>query len=482
MNFWRRLLLPWQVTGRIARWAALVLGVAAVLGASAFVLFSHQNDVWVRAAGIVGLAQAMVWMFMTNVVLITIDAHQLRLPGITRHVVLGVAINIVLAVLLPALLIGASAGHGFAVAVIIALLSMAGLLHNLLPRYVGLVLFGAWLMVIMNWAAILRSIRADFVLWALPALALVVAAVAVCWRGLVITAKPPQVSRNSPPALRLGRMLATASGGRRAAQRFDGRAGWFQTRVDLRDCGPGHPVQSLRMALGGAGTPQNFMGWLRKSVGIVFSLAMLILWLLVLGLRGQDVVGGVESGGTMALLGVVAGICVMQVVTSSTYLTARWRQVNAELPLLALLPKLGNHVKRDVLRAVLWPAMRVLLVATLLVLVVVARVRQQAIDIFSVLVIVTAAAQVIAFSLHVVGDGRRHARDSRVAGILGLVLFFLGVTAVVLWSHPGNAPPLLGVLWQVLFAGWLIEVVMLFRVGYRGWRGLQRRPHPFLVN
>lgn len=125
--------------------------------------------------------------------------------------------------------------------------------------------------------------------------------------------------------------------------------------------------------------------------------------------------------------------------------------------------------------------MRTLLVAAALVLVIIARVHQRAIDIFAVLVVVTAAAQVVAFSLHVLGGDSRRMWESRVAGILALVLFLLGVLAVVFSSNRGNASPLPVVLWPVLLAGWLVEVALLFRLGRRGWHGLQQRAHPFLV-
>jgi hypothetical protein len=489
MNLWQALVLPWQLNQRGMRWMVLVLLGVAVTGATAFAVFSDKPDMWVRLADMAGLVEGLIWSAcLTHTVLLTVDAHQLRVPGITGRAVVGLVLNGALGSLLPALVIGAFNGHFVTVTVLIALSCVCGFLYSLLPRVAGFALFVILFNTIIDHSWRQWPARADFLVWAVPVLVSGLILIAVCWRRLIFAPNPYRASRNAPPVLRIGRMASTAHAGRSGIAAIRSRPDWLQARPDLHGCGPGHPVQSLRMALGGAGTPQTFAGWLRQSSGTVFSLSILVtflvVWMLVLSLRGQSaqILAGMESGGAMALLGVAAGICVMQAITSSTYLTARWRLVNAELPLLALLPRLGTHVKRDVLRAALWPTARTLFVAALLVLVVLARVHQQEVDIFAVLVIVTAAAHVLAVSLYVLGNGRRGAWDSRVAGILGLVLFFLGVMAVVLASHPGHAPPLLGVLWQALLAGWLIEIAMVFRVGRRGWRGLQQRPHPFLVN
>ena len=105
-----------------------------------------------------------------------------------------------------------------------------------------------------------------------------------------------------------------------------------------------------------------------------------------------------------------------------------------------------------------------------------------AIDTFVLLAVVTTGAYVLAINLHALGGDRRWTRQCAAAGILALVLFLLGVSAVVLASDGGGASSLVGVLWQGLLVGWAAEIVMLFQVGRNGWRDLQRRPHPFLVN
>ena len=463
----------------------LVLLGAAVVSTTAFAMFSSKHDMWARVAAIIGLVEALIWgLCLTNTVLLTIDAHQLRVPGITRCAVVGVALNGMLGWLLPAIVIGWFGGHSVVAFVLIALMSVCGFLYSLLPRAAGFVLYVAFITVAMGHLLMPWLIRPDFFDWAVPLLALGLALIALCWRRLLREPNPYQMSWGTPPTLRMGRMMSAAVSGRGTISRARSRPDWLQARPDLRRCGPGHPVRSLRLALGGAGMPQTFIGWLRQSLGIVLSINMLVVWFLVLGLRHHDAQGlsSFETAGTLTLLGLVAMTCVMQAVTSSTHLMARWRIDNAELPLLALLPKLGDHVKRDVLRAALWPALRALVVAAVLLPLVVARAHQWAIELFAVLVVVTAAAHAVAFSLHVLGGDSRQSAESRVAGILALVLFLLGVLASVFSGSLRDASLLPAVLWPALLAGWIVEVALLFRIGHRGWRGLQRRPHPFLVS
>lgn len=296
----------------------LVLLGAAVVSTTAFAMFWSKPDMWARVAGIMALAEALVWGFcLTNTVLLTIDAHQLRVPGITRRAVAGVALNGMLGWLLPAMVIGWFSGHAVVVAVLIALMSVCGFLYSLLPRLAGLALYAGFLMTVLGHSLRQWPARPDFLALALPLLVLGLALIAICWRRLLGAPNPYQMSWSTPSTLRMGRMMSAAVSGRGTISRVRSRPQWLQARPDLRRCGPGHPVRSLRLALGGAGMPQTFMGWLRQSAGIVPSIMVLVV-LLVWGLRDQHAQGlaGVESSGTMALLGLVAGICVMQAATT----------------------------------------------------------------------------------------------------------------------------------------------------------------------
>lgn len=483
MKLWRLLALPWQVTQRGMRRVVIALLGAAVIGAVAVAIFSGKPDVSIRVAVIIGVAEALVWSFcLSNAVPLTVDAHQLRMPGVTRHVVAGVLRCAVLGWLLPALVIDGFGGHAVMAGVLIALLSVCGFLYSLLPRMPGIALYTVFIVAVIHASSRSWPTRPDFLAWALPVLVGGLALTAVCWRRLVLAPDPCQLSWSTPSALRAGRTMSAAMAGRGTVSRPRGRPEWLQAHPDLRSCGPDHPVQSLRMAFGGSGAPHTFVGWWRRPVP----------WSILVGLLCTGLLAFVSGGGSgrnmtvyrnavTMVLGWMAGICVLHAIVMPFHLSARWRLVNAELPLLALLPRLGNHLKRDVLSAALLPPLRLLLMATGLVMLMVVELHEYAIGACALLVVSGVAGNVIALTLRVVG-GVSLGRLQRAAVIVsGFLLSLAGVIVTVYSSDPDSSRQLLGVLWSGLFVGWLVFVVMLFWLGRNGWLGLQQRPHPFLV-
>ena len=481
MKFWQLLALPWRVSQKDMRWLALVLFTVAALGAASFCLLSHKPDLWLRTAGIIGVAEAMVWSFcLPNVVVLTIDARQLRIPNIQRHVMIGVLLNGMLGSLLPALVIGALGGHAAAIAVAIALMSLGGFLHSLLSRYAALGVYVPLAVVISTSASWQWLVRADFLAWALPALMLGLAVVATCWHRLIVAREPYRLSWNGPPALRLGRGLA-AAGRRTQVARFDRRPAWLPASVSLRGCGPGHPVTSLRMALGGDGIPRTLTGWLWHSAVLVVAGVALIGWWWAVWLQDGSAHGLVSrwSTGVSVLLACAAGWCVLQAIAIAGYLLVRWCRVNAELPLLALLPGLGNKVKRDVLRAALWLPACLLLFASVLVLPAVTRIHEIATAAFVALAMLTAAGSVLAGMLLTIGGVDRQAHWERAAAMLLWAFLLLASLLTAAFSRGAQHVP--DALRDGLLSGWLLLAWLLFCLSWRGWRGLQRRPHPFLV-
>ena len=437
---------------------------------------------WVRVAGIIGFAQALIWpLCLDPTILLTIDASQLRVPGLQRQAVVGVALNLASGVLGPALVIGWFGGHTLAAAALIALLLVAGLLHSLLPRYlamafyilgVGLIFSG----LLQQWAT-----HAVFLDWVWPVLAAEVAAVTVCWRRLVLAPDPYRLSRHSPAALRLGRGLSAADAGRSALTQTLGRPEWLRARADLRRCGPGHPVTSLRLLLGEAYMPLTGMGWFRRFALAVAAIAGFVVWCAFVLLRGGTLAAVQDRDGIALLLLCAAGASALYAVTCLTDLRTRWRCVNAELSMLALLPQLGGDVKRDLLRAALWPPLRMLLLALALLLAVLVLIGWRR-DMFALLGVMGAAGFVTAITLGVVGGYRSSGQEAGVTAGLGLLM--LGGTLLAgRFSIEASASQAdLDMLCSVLLVGWLAVGGMLLWLGRRGWRGLQQRPHPFLPN
>ncbi|MDE2156781.1 MAG: hypothetical protein KGJ32_12935 [Xanthomonadaceae bacterium] len=483
MNIKRALLLPWQVAHVAVRWLALALFGAAVVGATAFGIFSHQPDMWVRTAGVIGVAEALIGSScLMNPVLLAIDAHQLRMPGIERQAMAGVLLNGVLGSFAPAVVIGWFSGHVLVLAVFVALFCVGGFLWSLLPRYAGLVLYLAALKATMFTSWVPGPGKAHFLAWALPALVLGLVLVAVCWRRWVLAPNPYRMSRRSPPVLRLG--LGAAVAGRGPHSQLNRRHPWLQARADLRGCGPRHPVRSLRVALGGSYQPLTTMGWLRQSVLVIAAVAMLVAWIAVMILQGEAArtFSGILHSDAMTFL-VAGGVCVSIIYASSClgHLRLRWSCVNAELPLLALLPGLGTGVKRDLLRASLWPPLRILLLAALLALALVTRLSGRA-EVFALLAPISAAGYLVAFTL-LIFSGQRPGRWTMLGlNSLGLLLFGGGLFALPFSSTGGASALSVVLLWGLFLIAWLALAAILLWSARLGWRGLQRRPHPFLSN
>lgn len=483
MNIKDACLLPWRMNQKLMRWLALVLLGLAAIGTTALGIFSHKPDLWVRLTLLIGMVQALLWPLCLNTtVLLNIDAHQLRLPGIQREAITGVAINLLVAALLPALVLGACFGHTVAMAVIIALLIVAGVLYGLLPRYVAMLLYFVFLMLITGGSLRRYMMSADFLGWAWPALVTGVVFVAVCWRRLVLVSNPHPLSWHSPMMLRLGRGTSTAAG-RPDNLQIHRRPDWLQARGDLRRCGPGHPVTSLRMALGDPYMPLTAMGRLRRHAVFVGATALLAGWIVFVSLQGaaSHSFAMVWRGERLVLLLLVgAAMIVLAALNHLTCLKSRWHRVNAELALLAVLPQLGRDVKGDLLRAALWPPLRLLLLAAALVLVMLPRVGLRR-DLYALLLVVGAAGFVVAFGLRVMACCQSDRRESRVASILGLLLFLGTLTGGALSLDPDVVRSDMNMLWMVLLVGWVAVAVMLLRLGRRGWHAFKQRSHPFLA-
>lgn len=259
------------------------------------------------------------------------------------------------------------------------------------------------------------------------------------------------------------------------------RPEWLQVRGDLRHCGPGHPVTSLRMAFGGTYMPLTFASWLTRYAVAVVAIVAFVAWFVVGDLRATTFSQLRAHNALVALMLCGAAACMLSAVSCLTEIRMRWRGANAELALLALLPALGNEVKRSFLRAALWPPLRMLLLATLLVLTVLPRIGAPE-DMFALLMVLGTAGFVVAFTLRVAGGCVAAPWDARIAGLLGLLLFIGTLLTGVFSIDAGITQADINALYKTLLLGWLIVAVMLFRLGRDGWQALQRRPHPFLAN
>jgi hypothetical protein len=160
-----------------------------------------------------------------------------------------------------------------------------------------------------------------------------------------------------------------------------------------------------------------------------------------------------------------------------------WQKSNAELPLLALLPGLGDRrqLKSDLLRAILQAPMcaQLLLLVLLLGLTTIMKFGIEA-ALFVLISQVGGMAFVAAFALAIIGGRSLRSWATGALAVAGCILINVSLF-VPMFGDPGaielgsvSALPL-------LVAGWLVLGVALWWLGRHGWRGLMRRPHPFLT-
>jgi len=185
----------------------------------------------------------------------------------------------------------------------------------------------------------------------------------------------------------------------------------------------------------------------------------------------------------MGWLGAFGGVVLM--ASGSLLPWTRWRRTKAELPLLALLPGLGDAgaLRIDLLRAAL--ARPLAVQALLLALVLAAAFAMHAgpqMLLFATLAQLGCAATIVALTLSVFGG---LPLPGWGVGVMlgGMILLVIASTFVPMFATLARHPYPLGKGVGVgLLVGWSVAAAVLFWLGRHGWRGLQRRQHPFLMD
>jgi len=245
-------------------------------------------------------------------------------------------------------------------------------------------------------------------------------------------------------------------------------------------------VHSLRIALGGMFVPLTPIGRLRQ---LAFVLVPSLLFIVLMSLSNvhEHVIRTWMTVwhdiGLLMLTWIGAFGSVVLTISLLAPLQQRWQKVNAELPLLALLPGLhdARRVKRDLLRAIL---LLPLCVQIGLMLVVLALASGRHLSMAStVLLLLSQLGNIgfmFAFALSTVG-GRPLPHWG--TGLLAAFGYALVSVSIFLPTFSNTVAFVLGDFWLALLAAaWAALIVMLLWLSLRGWRGLQQRPHPFLPN
>jgi hypothetical protein len=413
--------------------------------------------------------------------LLSIDAKQLRLPRLQRHLVLGISLEALLWIAIPSLILSIYDGQVMKIMAVEMLGLVAGLAFALIPRAIAIATL------LVPSALSLMHIRSPYpenmtFSECFGFTAALVAVCAICWVQQLRASNPDSASFTTPIAVRMRSIH------RRAWSNWNGGLASVETpshilgrsrHVTANVCGsgPNDPIRSLRVGLGGWLMPRNMAGTLERCSQIVLPVVLLVL---LLDLRFPDQLRDLQHAATFYGLAWLAGFgnTLAGLMTVSLMLQ-RWSRTNAELPLLALLPGLGQGrslVKR-LLRACLLPTVYAQCVLAAALFCVAYVYHADAADLaMAILAQIDGLLFAPAFALAVIG-GRP--TPAWVAGLFaGSSFSMVGISTGIGAAAAANA-----VNWTIsasIFGGWLILLSFLCWLGWRGWYGLARRPHPFL--
>lgn len=488
---------PWRVARSSASWRIWLFFFAGCVVVVPLGFSSHGTHWQLPFLGIYCLAAFFFWAFhLSSLLLVAIDARQLRIPGISQTVVRSLICYGVLVVAAPLLVLVPFGVNALVVVVCVTVAVLAGLAFVLLPRYISM--FIGFLPVLWpnldHLIHIPSPVDLRFISWAVGAMLVFLLIDVLRWRQLLHAESKTELGLRSAMVMYFRNQGATGYWGglsrQSSSQRLRQLPDWLRVRADLSKVGPRTPVLALCTALGGWYVPQTWASVVRQLLPRVLLPLLLILLMVLLQFDDPRSLHGsglhhawLDAGiGIIGWFGLSGGA--MLTALSALVLEQRWSRTNAELPLLALLPGLGDAraVRRHLLLAALG---KPVLAQTLLLMVVVGAARMMHVGTQAVMFVTVAqlgcAGVLVALALSIFG-GRRLPGWGRMVlliSVSALVLFSAMIPLITLGSHPWQ--PGVG-LQSVLVAGWLVLAVVLLWLGRRGWQGLQRRPHPFLAN
>lgn len=485
------LLTPWRSTRAARRWFALSIALLCILGAVAVGVFMPGPRRWAVCAVLYAVGVFFLWaMWLSATVILAVDAHRLGLPRVQKAAIQGLACYAALTVGLPMVALAALPNANVAWVALIATTAPVGALaFALLPRYV-IALAGLLPLLYSNLKAALHLPSLPGLSgqgWLAATLIVLAAVVALRWRQLVHGGAIPASGFRRPLVMQLHQTEQAGflgdDPGAGSVQMIRQRPSWLQPRAALCDAGPRSRGLALRIALGGHYLPKTWASHLQTTTLALLGITAMGL-LSTLMFANKHGWATLQTNLVLVALAYIGGTCVltapMAALLISTQLHQRWRQPQAELPLLALLPGLGDAVeqRRQLLRttlegpAVSFAALLAITLAAALAM------HRHGVELLLLALPTLASLAVIAVqALRIYGGCLLPMWDAwllfvPLTALLGLSLLLPALSIL------GYAVPVAVEVW--LLAAWGVAAWVLTWVGRRGWHAFQHRPHPFL--
>ena len=489
MTIYRVLLTPWVATPRSARWLFVVVLALLVLGDVLGNVLVMSTRVWALNAFVVGAANAMCWLLLLpNGLLLALAARRLRLPRIGRDVVWSLLLYAALGIGVP-LLCQFPRGYVLSFALVQVLVAAGAMLFLMMPYYLGMALYVLFLIfhrALGHFIALPGPSDARFVPWS--AAFAVVLVLTLAWRwGQMLRGDYATQGVRAPSLIFFRRVLIGAQRDLLTDPGSIGvRPGWLIASPPLRDVGPQAPVKALRIALGGVYLPQTLMGSLYQvaNTALIAGFCGMILFFVPFEGTGlSQLLHGLFAHPRFWLASWMFAMVALGVVMMPVeLLTLRWGRVNAELPLLALLPGLGRagSSKRLLLRTVFeQAAVRFGLLLLVGWLGVAGLHVGWQVALAMLVVAVGCLGYLYAMAVSIFG-GRPLSDFGKSLLLLGMFVL-LSATMLLPQLDDGPAAQLIARASDVLVAAWLALALFLWWLARRGGRALHHRPHPFLA-
>jgi hypothetical protein len=485
MNAQSLLRFPWHWTYPSLRWGAVIAFVLWSTGAIAVGVFTDGPKALVDAMALYGAGLVYLWAFYFPLgLLVAIDARELRLPRIQRRIHASLVLYGLLGVALPLL----APGVDWSMAAVLALFTVCGLVLALIPRYLAMIFALVPALANALWSRLDLPGIGDqrFAPWAASTAAVLLLICVWRWWQLLRAGTEQPQGWASPMVLQFRKGRWGHWGGFADGQQQ--RPDWLRARVNLAGVGPARPRKAMQVMLGGWYLPQTISSH-GKQLALFLGILVLPATSLLLISRMESPANTDFSAtltgsgfGALSSLSVMAApmICIFTLL----WLSKRWQRANAELPLMALLPGLGDTagVKRQLVRTVLGMplALHVLLVALLCAVMLFWHGHTYMLS-FVLWAQLGGALVTVAVLLNLLGGRALSPWGIGLILVVAslLTLLSLLLPAFALGKHPiAQVLPLL----PLLPLGWLLLAGAMVWLCRRGWRGLAQRPHPFLAD
>jgi len=492
MNLLLILKAPWRSARAPVRWVMCGFFALLIIAAACILIFNKNRDGAVSdALGAVGFGLVYLWaFFVSHMLLMAMDARDLRIPQLQSSIVASLVLYAAICIVLPAIILGFLGGHALAIAFVMALCVLGGLFFAWLPRYFAtpMGLLPALMIGARRVVDIPGPSRPEFLTWALPLTAVLTLLLVYRWRQLMRTRGMLEQGMRSPMVMQFRRIGENSWGTFGTAftkETLSQQPAWMQAKADLRKVGPQAPLQAIRVALGGFYMPKTWRGILLTAAQFSFLLIIMAGVVLMIGLDSKISLYNALTHVALPLGAAFStyGTALISIVTIARF-SQRWRKTNTELPLLALMPGLGDaaKVKREFLRAslslpMLWQiGFTVAMIAGALYL-----------QVGTAIVASIAAAQLCCLALlpavllRVVGGRPLRAWMFAVGTLLMIILLNAGCVLPAL-ARDSSLHPNIDYVALAVTAVWAVIGLVVVYLGRTGWRSLQHRPHAFLAN